>query len=276
LYRSETIVKLIDIWDRYRLGIGRSRAYVPTPTFRTPSEWTTPVRTIALETTEVSGSLAAFDNHELLAEIALDPDGRSAQTLAPGLVRLWQTVGWRPTAVELVAVAVGPGSFTGLRVGVTTAKLLAYAAGAEVLGVDTLEVIANRAPAEVMAVSAAVDAQREQVVVGEFRRAASGVLIPTGPEELLGVDTWLDRVAAGTWITGPALRKWAQRVPEPLHSRTLDPTYWSATAAAVGLLAIRQYSAGRRDDLWKLLPRYSRRAAAEEKWEVKQRIKNGG
>ena len=115
-----------------------------------------------------------------------------------------------------------------MRVGVTTAKLLAYAAGGEVLGVDTLEVIASRAPAEIAAVSAAIDAQRGQVVVGEFRRDASAVMIPAGPEALVDVEVWLDRLSAATWITGPALRKWAQRVPESLHGRTLDPSYWSA------------------------------------------------
>ncbi len=225
------------------------------------------MRTIALETTELSGSIAAFSDDQLLAEMILDPHGRSAKTIAPGLVRLWQTVGWRPTAVDLVALTVGPGSFTGLRVGVTTAKLLAYAAGAEVLGVDTLEAIASRAPTEIAAVSVAVDAQRGQVVARSFRRDAFGLMIPEGPGEILDVDTWFDRVSERAWIAGPALRKWAERIPGPLRRRTLEPSCWGATAEAVGRVAIRQYAAGRRDDLWTLVPHYSRRAAAEEKRE---------
>jgi tRNA threonylcarbamoyladenosine biosynthesis protein TsaB len=234
------------------------------------------VRTIALETTEISGSLAAFDHGQLLAQIDLDPEGRSAQTLAPGLVRLCKTVGWQPTAVELVAVAVGPGSFTGLRVGVTTAKIFAYAAGAEVLGVDTLEAVASRAPAAIVAVSAAIDAQRGEVIAREFRRDASGRMIAAGPESLVDVEAWFERLAADVWLTGPALRKWSDRLPEALRGRTLDPSCWSATAAAVGLVALQHHAAGRRDDLWKLVPRYSRRAAAEEKWEAKQKTKGEG
>jgi tRNA threonylcarbamoyladenosine biosynthesis protein TsaB len=225
------------------------------------------VRTIALETTELAGSIAAFSDAKLLTEITLDPHGRSAKSIAPGLVRLWQTLEWRPTEVDLVALTVGPGSFTGLRVGVTTAKLLAYAAGAEVLGVDTLQTIAERAPAEVEAVSVAVDAQRGQVVSRCFRRDASGLMVPEGPSAMLDVDIWFDRVPERAWIVGPALRKWAERIPGSLRSRTLEPSCWGATAEAVGRLAIREYAAGRRDDPWTLVPHYSRRAAAEEKRE---------
>ena len=65
----------------------------------------------------------------MLAEQPLDPTRRSAQTLAPAIATLLDAVEWRPADVELVAVATGPGSFTGLRIGVTTAKAFAYAAG---------------------------------------------------------------------------------------------------------------------------------------------------
>jgi tRNA threonylcarbamoyladenosine biosynthesis protein TsaB len=221
------------------------------------------MRTIALETTERAGSVAAFLDDKLLAELELDPDRRSAQSLAPALVELCRQLGWKPTGIDLAAVAVGPGSFTGLRVGVTTAKLLAYAAQGAILGVDTLEVIASRAPAEVQAVSAAVDAQRGQVVAQAFRRDAAGLLVPAGEQQLVDIDRWFAGLEPDALLTGPVLRKLAAQIPG--HLRALDPAYWSPTAAAVGALAIRQFAAGRRDDVWSLVPRYSRRAAAEEK-----------
>jgi tRNA threonylcarbamoyladenosine biosynthesis protein TsaB len=176
-------------------------------------------------------------------------------------------VGWRPEEVDLVAVTSGPGSFTGLRVGVTTAKVFAYAVGAAILGIDTLETIAARAPGEVRALSAAVDAHRGEVVARAFQRDAEGWFRPTGEAALLKIDPWLGGLAAGAVVTGPVLRKLVDRVPARLT--LLDPQYWSPTAAAVAHLAARLHAAGRRDDLWSLVPRYFRRSAAEEKWEQK-------
>ena len=227
------------------------------------------MRVIALETTERIGSVAALSNGKVLAEKRLPPHQRSAQSLAPGLRDLLAAVGWKPTEVDLVAACLGPGSFTGLRVGVTTAKVLAYCAGADVLGVDTLEVIAAGCPEDVPAVSVAVDAQRGQVVAGAFERDAQGWPVATAEPQLLDIDAWLARLAPGTVLCGPILRKIADRVPEGVTM--LDPQYWAPSAAVLAKLAERHYAAGRRDDLWKLVPRYSRRSAAEEKWEEKRK-----
>ena len=232
------------------------------------------MRVLALETTEAVGSVAAVLGDNLLFELSLDPRRRSAQSLAPGLGTVLKEVGWQTTDVDLVATCVGPGSFTGLRVGITTAKAFAYCAGADVLGVDTLEVIAAAAPPEVRALSVAVDAQRGQVVAGAFRRAEGGHLAALGPSELLDVAAWLGGLAPGTLVSGPILRKLAGRLPD--HVTPLEPSCWLPTAAAVGRLAVRHYRAGQRNDLWSLVPRYCRRSAAEEKWEQKQRAKQPG
>lgn len=224
------------------------------------------MRILALETSGVAGSAAALDDDNLLSEIDLNPEQRSAQSLAPTLVELLRRVGWRTADTQLVAVTVGPGSFTGLRVGVTTAKVWAYAAGAEVLGISTLEAIALRAPSQVEALSAAIDAQRGDVVAQSFRRATDGWPEPIADEQLIPLDEWLGQVPAGFALTGPILRRVAS-LPEGLH--VLDANLWDPKAADVGRLAAQLYRAGRRDDLWALGPRYSRRPAAEEKLEAK-------
>ncbi len=227
------------------------------------------VNVLALETTERVGGVAAAADDKLLCELTLDREKRSAQSLAPGIKALLAQVGWRPGDVELVATPVGPGSFTGLRVGVATAKAFAYAVGVDILGVDTLEIIAARAPAGVQRLSAALDAQRGQVVARTFERGPDGWLEPVGSAELVDVDAWLESVEAGVCITGPILRKVADRVPAGLA--VLDPQYWAPSAAAVARVAVRDYASGRRDDVWSLVPRYSRRSAAEEKWEKRGR-----
>ncbi len=164
--------------------------------------------------------------------------------------------------------------------GVATAKVFAYAIGAEVLGISTLEAIAAAAPDGVEAVSVAVDAQRGDVVAQSFRRhphadplrecparqadAPSAWLGAAGEPALLPLDQWLAGLPPGFAVSGPVLKKWTAPLPEGLTM--LDRQLWRPTAANVARLAHRDYLAGRRDDLWNLLPLYSRPSAAEEKW----------
>ncbi len=221
------------------------------------------VNLLALETSGLAGSVAALLDDRVLAEIVLPSEKRSAQTLAPAMRQILESVGWRPSDVQLVAVSIGPGSFTGLRLGVTTAKVFAYAVKAEVLGIDTLETIANQVPPGVAEVTALIDAQRGDVVARHFVRERAGWLVPTGPPRLVSLRQLLDEAAPGSLLSGPVLCRIAGQLPASV--RTTDPDCWPPRASTVGRLAARQYAAGRRQDLWTLLPHYARPSAAEEK-----------
>ncbi len=223
------------------------------------------MKLLALETSGTAGSVAVLCDGNLLAQSSLAPGSGSAQSLAPAIASILQTVGWRPAEVRLVAVTQGPGSFTGLRIGVTTAKAFAYAVGAEVLGIDTLAVIAHQAPSEVQRVAVAIDAQRGDVVAAVYVRDASGWCVPQSPARLLAIDQWLATLAPEVPISGPVVRKLAGRLPSGVTA--LDESLWQPQASTVGRLAAREYAVGRRVDLWSLAPWYSRRSAAEERWE---------
>ncbi|HZZ29615.1 MAG TPA: tRNA (adenosine(37)-N6)-threonylcarbamoyltransferase complex dimerization subunit type 1 TsaB, partial [Pirellulales bacterium] len=73
------------------------------------------MRILAIETTDLAGSVAVLENDRAVVGIDLDAQLRSAQSLAPGIEELLKTAGWQPGDVRLVAVTTGPGSFTGLR-----------------------------------------------------------------------------------------------------------------------------------------------------------------
>jgi len=221
-------------------------------------------RLLALETTERPGSVAAAENGLLLQQIDLPGALRTTEGIAPAVDQLLRKVGWHPRDVQLVACCVGPGSFTGLRVGVTMAKTFAYCIGADVLGLDTLEVIAARVPTEVTEFWVVMDAQRQQVVAAPFCRGSARWPQPDKPAMLLPIDTWLAQLPPGTVVTGPALRKLAGRLPSGVD--TTAPEHWPPTAAAVAQVAHHHFAAGRRDQLWTLRPHYIRPSYAEEKF----------
>lgn len=220
---------------------------------------------LAIETSGVRGSVAALADGNLLAKLELNAAQRGAQALAPAVSELLKLAVWKPRDVGLVAVSTGPGSFTALRVGVTTAKAFAYAVSAEVLGVSTLEVIAAQA-AEAAgggAIAVAIDAQRGDVYSALFRGSAPHELECIEPVAIRAVDEWLANLPPDCHVSGPALDKLGDRLP--VGVRIAPREVWRPLAATVGRLASAKHAAGQHTDLWRLVPLYLRKSAAEER-----------
>jgi tRNA threonylcarbamoyladenosine biosynthesis protein TsaB len=221
------------------------------------------MKILAIETTDQAGSVALLEGRTAVAETRLTTQQRSAQSLAPAIRDLLEAAAWRPIEIQLVAVAIGPGSFTGLRIGVTTAKTFAYAVGCEVVAVPTLEVVAAQMPDVPRQLLTVLDAGRQQVFSARFRPAADGRVECVEPTSLVDDAAWLAGLQADELISGPGLRKFAGRLPE---NAKLAPTeIWAPRAATVGRLALHRHEAGQRDDLWSIVPLYHRSSAAEEK-----------
>jgi tRNA threonylcarbamoyladenosine biosynthesis protein TsaB len=225
------------------------------------------MRILAIETVDKTGSVAALNDGVVLAEDMLDPTRRSAQTLVPGIEVLLHRVGWKPQDVELVAVTTGPGSFTGLRIGVTTAKTFAYATGCQVVGVHTMLAIGWRVPRDVARFSVVIDAQRNELFAAELSRVEDRIVGEESTRIVLGED-WNRELAAGSAVTGPGLETCAGQLRPDVQ--IVESAFWRPTAASVGEVAWRQYSSGRRDDVLQLRPQYFRRTAAEEAWDRNQ------
>jgi tRNA threonylcarbamoyladenosine biosynthesis protein TsaB len=221
------------------------------------------MKILAIETTDQAGSVALLEGRRVLAEVRLTSDQRSAQSLAPAIRDLLEAAGWQPAGVRLVAVAIGPGSFTGLRVGVTTAKTFAYAVGCDLVAVPTLEVVAAQMPEGPSQLLTILDAGRQQVFSARFSPVADGRVESIEPTTLVDDAVWLAGLQVEEMISGQGLRKFAGRLPET--ARLAPAEVWAPRAATVGLLAVSRYELGQRDELWSLVPVYHRASAAEEK-----------
>jgi tRNA threonylcarbamoyladenosine biosynthesis protein TsaB len=228
------------------------------------------VRIIALETSSSLGSIAALEDRRVIKTIELGRVQRTAQSLAPALKGILLKAAWEPKDVELIAVTDGPGSFTGLRTGVTTAKVFAYATGASIVAVNTLEVIAAQADVQTNRLWSVMDAQREQSFVARYQLtssdlAGSGSVIETYATEIVDNEKWLQLLETGDQVSGTGLATFDDQLPSGVH--TVMKQAWSPRATTLGLLALAKYLSGERVNLWKLAPQYYRKSAAEEKIE---------
>lgn len=220
------------------------------------------MRILAIEASGLTAHAALLDSGRLIAESKPD-ERRSAQTLAPSIRQLLNEADWQPTEIGLVAVSLGPGSFTGLRVGVTTAKVFAWASGAEVLGVNTLDIIAYQADPADFPFHSAVDAHRKQVFTARYAKPFSSAETEETVVQLVGINEWLSNIAAGETIGTPMAEKLRERIPQDV--RLASPQIGLPRAASLGAIAAIRQEAGIRQDLHAMTPQYYRPSAAEEK-----------
>ncbi|MGY8767174.1 MAG: tRNA (adenosine(37)-N6)-threonylcarbamoyltransferase complex dimerization subunit type 1 TsaB [Pirellulales bacterium] len=225
------------------------------------------MKLLAIDTSTRNASLAVFDGPKLLKFAEIAPDLRTASALTPALSELFSSVNWKPKEVQLIAVTEGPGSFTGLRIGITTAKTLAYVANADVLGINSLRVIANRAPESVSQLSVAMDAQRRQLFVANFARDAKTLWQLEGELQIVDAVNWVENCTESTTISGPGFTSLIEKIPKGVE--LLSEEVRQPNAIALGELAYADDQTGRREDVLKLLPKYYRKSAAEEKLEDK-------
>jgi tRNA threonylcarbamoyladenosine biosynthesis protein TsaB len=221
-------------------------------------------RLLLLETSGKAGWVALAEGEEVRSVRRLDQARQHARDLAPAVADLLAENGWQVRDLQGVVAGRGPGSYTGLRVGLMSAKALCYATGCALIALDTFGVIASQSPAEVQAVDVLADAQQGKVYVQCFGRSAEGEFKPLTPLSIQPFAEWLTRRDPDAWLSGPALRVPALRAPESV--RVVDAGCWDPPPPGVLRLGLARYRAGERDDFWAVEPLYLRPSAAEEQW----------
>jgi tRNA threonylcarbamoyladenosine biosynthesis protein TsaB len=195
-----------------------------------------------------------------------DPARRHGRGLIPSIAALLAAEGITVANLDAVAVGLGPGSYTGLRIGLTAAKTLAYAARKPLIALDSLEAIARNAPEDCLRVVVAVDAQRGDAYLAEFGRLAPGApLLRLGPTRIEAVAPWAAALEPGTLILGPALDRLQAVWPATIHLGTADQGHPEPSKLIP--LAREAFEAGRLLDPFFVEPIYLRRSAAEDQWE---------
>ncbi|MDP8225292.1 MAG: tRNA (adenosine(37)-N6)-threonylcarbamoyltransferase complex dimerization subunit type 1 TsaB [Candidatus Lernaella stagnicola] len=203
------------------------------------------MKILALDTSTRAGSVALLEGEQLVSSYALDVTATHSERLLPAVDRCLTDAGWRLADVELIACAKGPGSFTGLRIGLATAKGVALATGTPLVGVNSLEASALGFAFGTTPICPMIDARKRQVFAALF--APDG----HGQWSRLAEDCSVNAAEYAAQIEGPCLfvGGGATLFEESIRAAKPDavivpPTLTYTRAAGVGWLGGKAYARG--------------------------------
>jgi tRNA threonylcarbamoyladenosine biosynthesis protein TsaB len=156
---------------------------------------------LAIDTATHMISLALHDGRDVLAEQTWRTENQHSVELAPAVQTMMKRVSASVSSLTLLAVSIGPGSYSGLRIGVALAKGLASVGNLPVVGVSSLDILAAAHPADKAALYAVVQAGRGRIVVGSYR-AKQGRWHAQGEPALYDWETLLTGLEGSVIITG--------------------------------------------------------------------------
>ena len=224
---------------------------------------------LVLDTSTENATIALARDFALFLGTTEESRRRHGRDLIPRIKSLLDASGLRSMDLDVVAVGIGPGSYTGLRVGITAAKTLCYASGAELISLDSLQAIGRNAPTDARRINVIADAQRGEIYLAElYRPYTASAMQPCGETEIKPLNQWLKSLEPGTFVLGPALStpQILTRLPYGFAEPSAGRNY--PIGERLIEMAREVWVNGRREDPWLLEPRYLRRSAAEVQWDL--------
>ncbi|WP_353948517.1 tRNA (adenosine(37)-N6)-threonylcarbamoyltransferase complex dimerization subunit type 1 TsaB [Sporolactobacillus sp. Y61] len=225
---------------------------------------------LAIDSSNLVMGVAVATEDKVLGELMTNSKKNHSERLMPAISRLLEDVGIGPEDLDRIVVAKGPGSYTGLRIGITIAKMLAWTLKKELAGVSSLEVVAQNGRYFNGLVAPFFDARRGQVFAGLYQNR-NGHMEPVMSDRLLLMEDWLaelENVARPVLFLSNDLSKWQERLKGFPQAHTGSPAERVPRAGELARLGIEKEP---ESDIHHFLPTYLRLAEAEANWLKRQR-----
>ena len=227
---------------------------------------------LSIDTSSAVSSVAVLSAERVAAEVRMQGALTHSETLMPHIETVLGMARDEKSELEGIAVSIGPGSFTGLRIGLASAKMMAYALHIPLIAVPTLEALAHHYICEGVRLVPMMDAQKGNVYAQEFmwevgldglhlREKHALSILP-----LTEVIAGLENVEHPVILLGDAMQK-KTTLALPANVRLAPIHARMPRAACVGLAALTRLARGEIDDPVTAVPLYLRRSEAEVLWE---------
>ena len=237
---------------------------------------------LAVETSTSTGSVALAEasfpdgsppRAKIIGETTLNLSETHSARLGPVIDRLLRETSQTIQEVQGIAVGLGPGSFTGLRIAVSTVKGLAFALRVPVAGVPTLEALAANIPFAPLQICPVLDARKKEVYAALFRGNGEGEARKVTEDWVLSPEELCARISGKTVLVGSGAEVYGEVFRQKLGLRVFfaPPELSFPRAVNVARLSLPAFQNGRTLDLFSFTPLYVRRSEAEIHWDAKER-----
>ena len=223
---------------------------------------------LGIETSTKTGSVAIVSEDVIIAQYSLNIEVTHSERLMSTVDRVLTDTGFQIADMDGYAVAIGPGSFTGLRIGLAAVKGLALVTGKPVAAVPTLKALAWNLSYAAYPVCPMLDARKNEVYAATYRFEGS-TLVYGMAEAVISLSRLSERISEKTIFTGEASRLFRTDIMELFGDRALFAPISAIlpSAAAVAEIGLDMIKSGNQADPDTLTPMYIRRPEAEVAWE---------
>jgi tRNA threonylcarbamoyladenosine biosynthesis protein TsaB len=226
------------------------------------------MKILALETATVAGSVAVVDDSKgLIGEIRVDVKIAHSERLMPSVEWLLRASGISIEEIDAFAVSIGPGSFTGLRIGLSAAKGFSYATDKPVVPVPTIDAFAASLPFCSHLICPMLDARKNEVYAGLYEWEGN-LLRKILPATAINPGELLEQIREPVVLMGDATATYKKLITDILKTNAVfaPPSRMSPSAAPVAETAIEILNQGTITDPVSLTPFYIRKSEAEIRW----------
>jgi tRNA threonylcarbamoyladenosine biosynthesis protein TsaB len=224
------------------------------------------MKVLALETSNKTMSVALVDENGIVGEITTNANQNHSVQLMPAIEKVMHDNSWIPGDLDKIVVAKGPGSYTGIRIGVTVAKTLAWTLGIELVGISSLEAIAMKVVDFNGYIAPIFDARRGQIFTALFKSQA-GSLSRVKEDKLRMADEWANELKdldQEVLFVGVDVPIHEADIAQILRQKAVFESGGKAIPSAGKLALAGMYLPG--EDVHHFVPNYARLAEAETNW----------
>lgn len=224
------------------------------------------MKVLSIDTSTKCLSMAVLEESGTICELSRITPMQHSSLLFPMMDDCLKKAGITIKAIDGFAVSLGPGSFTGLRIGVAAMKGLAFSLGRPIVGIPTLDVIAENAKPDKYKVVPILDAKRGQVYSAIY--TFNGQHIKRLSEDMvIDIDGLLEKIDDKVMFLGEGLERYQDVIKEKSNGMALfaPRKSWFPRASVVARHGIRRLKSGPPDSTYDISPIYHRRPEAEEK-----------
>ncbi|HCC00153.1 MAG TPA: tRNA (adenosine(37)-N6)-threonylcarbamoyltransferase complex dimerization subunit type 1 TsaB [Ruminococcaceae bacterium] len=227
------------------------------------------MKILAIDTSSVSASVAICEDSSLLGESFIHIQQTHSQTLMPAVCALMKQCGISFSEIDLFAITVGPGSFTGVRIGIAAVKGMAAAYNKPCVGISTLEALAANCPDFSGTVCAALDARRNQVYNALFSVSKGEIARLCSDRALKITDLQQELFGKSVLLVGDGAQLCYNAFKDVISCRLAAEPWRFVRAATVAICGYQAYKTGHAISADKLVPAYLRLPQAERELRAK-------